>query len=47
MHTLILAATIALAIAVEVEPAKSGKYFYSDFYLERQTGFHELGMANA
>lgn len=29
-----------------MEPAKSGKYFYSDFYLERRTGFHELGMLN-
>lgn len=35
MHKLILAGILALAIAVEVEPAKSGKYFYSDFYLER------------
>lgn len=46
MSILILAATISLALAAEVEPATSGKYFYSDFYLERKSGFHELGMRN-
>lgn len=24
----------------------SGKYFYSDFYLERYNGFHEIGIEN-
>ena len=33
-------------LAVEHDPATTGKYFYSDFYLERQTGFHEMGMQN-
>jgi hypothetical protein len=29
--------------AFEVDPAKTGKYFYTDFFLERIEGLHEVG----
>jgi hypothetical protein len=39
--------SISTVFGVEFMPPTSGKFFYSDFWLDQSNGFHEMNMYDA